>query len=55
MATIYDSNEVLIETERVDNYEAKVQVNGALLIWISRADEQEFKRELSDLLDRYRI
>lgn len=55
MATIYENNDVLIETERVNELECKVQVNGKNLIWISREDEPEFREQLSELLDRFRI
>lgn len=55
METIYENNEVVIEIDRVDEYECKVQVNGKNLIWISREDEPEFREQLSELLDRFRI
>ena len=55
MATIYENNEVLIETERVDEFESKINVNGKNLIWIESDKEQEFKEQLSALLDRFRI
>jgi hypothetical protein len=53
--TIYENNDVEITSERQDEHECKINVNGQNLIWISREDEMEFKRELSELLDRYRI
>ena len=55
MATIYENNEVLIETERVNELECKVNINGKNLIWISSEEEPEFKEELGALLDRFRI
>lgn len=55
MAHIYSNNDVNITTERVDQYEHKVNVNGNNLIWISADDVDDFKKELTELLDRYRI
>lgn len=53
--TIYSNNEVTITTEVVNTHEAKVNVNGKNLIWISREFEKEFKDKLEALLDNYRI
>lgn len=53
--SIYNNNDVDISSERIDQYECKINVNGQNLIWISREQELEFKNELSSLLDRYRI
>ena len=53
--TVYFNNDVEITIEQVDAAESKVNVNGENLIWISSEDESEFKKELSNLLDRYRI
>lgn len=55
MATIYENNEVKITIEVIDDLEAKVNINGENLMWICRSDESLFKKELSELLDRYRI
>ncbi len=55
MSIIYQNNDVTITTEVVDTHESKVNINGENLMWISRSEESEFKRELSELLDRYRI
>jgi len=53
--TIYHNNDVEITSERQDAYEAKINVNGYNLIWISLSEEDNFKRKLSALLDEYRI
>ncbi len=53
--TIYQNNDVEILSVDVDFGECKINCNGANLIWISEEQEDEFKRELSELLDRYRI
>ena len=53
--TVYHNNDVEITIEPVDSHEAKVNVNGQNLIWISRETEWEFKTKLSQLLDEYRI
>lgn len=55
--TIYANNDVAIEIERVanDSCEAKVNVNGENLIWISLEEKDEFVKELNDLLNKYRI
>ncbi len=56
--TIYQNNEVTITKEvggTVDHGEAKINVNGKNLIWISRTDVKEFQMKLSALLDNYRI
>lgn len=53
--TIYQNNDVKITSEPVDTIERKINVNGQNLIWISGQDEDQFKKELSDLLDKYRI
>lgn len=52
---IYSNNDVEITTEVVDEYDTRVDVNGKNLIWISAPDIDEFKKELSALLDKYRI
>lgn len=53
--TVFYNNDVEITIERVDEHESKVNVNGENLIWISSENENEFKNELSELLNRYRI
>lgn len=53
--TIYHNNDVEIVSESQDPYECKINVNGENLIWISSSEEDQFKRELTELLDRYRI
>ncbi len=53
--TVYHNNDVEITIDRVDNWESQVNVNGENLICISAEQAQDFKRELSILLDRYRI
>ncbi len=55
METIYDSNSATITAKIVDTHEAKIDVNGDNLIWISVSELPSFKKELSNLLDRYRI
>jgi hypothetical protein len=39
----------------VDEAEAKVNINGENLIWISRSEKEQFVKELTELLDKYRI
>lgn len=55
MTTIYHNNDVEITIETVDIKESKINVNGSNLIWISRDDQDAFKNELTNLLDKYRI
>jgi len=53
--TIYLNNDVEITSEPADEYELKININGQTLILISREEEYEFKKELAQLLDKYRI
>ncbi len=53
--TIYHNNDVEITIERVDFAEAKINVNGQNLMWISVSEQEDFRHELSALLDKYRI
>lgn len=53
--SIYSNNDVNIEMEFVDGCEAKINCNGKNLIWISAEDSEAFKRELAELMDKYRI
>jgi hypothetical protein len=53
--TIYQNNDVEITVERVDFHESKINVNGHNLIWISAIEQEDFRHELSALLDKYRI
>lgn len=53
--TLYENNDVEITLQQVDKFEAKVNVNGQNLIWISITEAEAFQRELADLLDKYRI
>lgn len=53
--TIYQNNDVEITIEPQDEYESKIDVNGENLIWISNDESNDFKIELSNLLDKYRI
>ena len=53
--TLYENNDVEITLQPVDEFEAKVNVNGKNLIWISVTEAESFQRELADLLDKYRI
>lgn len=55
MATIYQNNDVEITIDSVDEHEANVNINGETLIWISRAEQDDFKKALRELLDKYRI
>ena len=55
METIYSNNEVKIDIVPVDAMEAKVNVNDKNLMWISREEAPKFKKELQELLDKYRI
>jgi len=52
---VYENNDVVITIDKVDNSESKVNVNGENLIWISNETSYDFERELSELLDKYRI
>lgn len=52
---IYQNNDVTITAKVVDTFESKINVNGENLIWISRQEQSSFKKELSELLDNYRI
>ena len=52
---IYQNNDVTITTKAVDTFESKINVNDENLIWISRQEQSNFKKELSELLDKYRI
>lgn len=53
--TIYENNDVEITSKDANKDECKIDVNGKNLIWISKTEESDFKRELNDVLDRYRI
>jgi hypothetical protein len=53
--TIYQNNDVVITIERKNVHEAKVNINGDNLISISISEADQFKKELTELLDRYRI
>ena len=53
--SIYNNNEVDIQIEYIDRDEAKINCNGKNLIWISAAEADDFKKELSQLIDKYRI
>jgi len=53
--SIYQNNEVEITYEIMPPMEAKINVNGENLIWISIVDIDEFKNDLSEVLDKYRI
>jgi hypothetical protein len=53
--TIYQNNDVEITMETFDEYETKINVNGKNLIWISKDEESNFKKDLADVLDKYRI
>jgi len=52
---IYCNNEVKITIEEVDSVEGKVNVNGENLIWISLEEKENFIKELSGVLDKFRI
>lgn len=56
--TIYQNNDVEITLERAtppNHVELKVNVNGQNLIWISAEAAEDFRHELSEVLDKYRI
>ena len=53
--TVYHNNDVEIISEEIDSFEAKINVNGKNLIWISLPELNDFSRKLSTLLDEYRI
>lgn len=55
METIYESNDVKIVVEKVDKWEGKVNINGENLMWISRSELNDFKQELTAVLDKFRI
>ena len=52
---IYSNNDVEITAEVSGEYDTKINVNGENLIWISAPEIGEFKKELSAVLDKYRI
>lgn len=52
---IYQNNDITIDVVIIDEYEAKVNINGQNLIYISRSEIEEFKEKLSELLDNHRI
>lgn len=52
---IYSNNDVEITAEVSGEYDTKINVNGENLIWISAPEISEFKKELSAVLDKYRI
>lgn len=54
---LYSGTGVNINIVPVDEHEAKVIVEGPgdVLIWISRSEQPDFERELTALLDKYRI
>ena len=55
MAHIFSNNDVVITSERVDQCEHKINVNGQNLIWISSDSLDDFTRELSEVLYRHMI
>lgn len=55
MAKIYQNNEVVITVDRENEDEASVNINGRNLIWISREEQDEFTKELTKILNKYRI
>ena len=52
---IYQNREITITSEIIDINEVKIKVNGKLLIWISNQEQYNFKKELTTLLDKYKI
>lgn len=55
MVKIYENNDVEITSEKQDEFETKINVNGKNLIWISLSELENFKKELTELIDKYRI
>jgi hypothetical protein len=56
--TIYHNNDVEITLEKStpeDPKELKVNVNGQNLIWISAEAQDDFRHDLAEVLDKYRI
>lgn len=53
--TIYENNDVVIHYEVIDHLECKIFCNNDNLIWIEERKLEDFRRELTSLLDRYRI
>lgn len=53
--TAYQNNDVEITIQKIDNHESKVNINGENLMWISNSEIEAFKKELSEVLDKYRI
>lgn len=53
--TIYQNNKVEITAKSSDQWETEIEINGQNLIVISSSDEENFKNELSEVLDKYRI
>ncbi len=52
--TIYQNNSVEITSE-THQFDTKILVNGDNLIWISTEQLDDFKKDISELLDNYRI
>lgn len=55
MSRIYENNSVVIEIERIDELESKVNFNGDNLIWISNEEAEQFEKDLCEVLNKYRI
>jgi len=52
---IYQNNAVEITYKKHDADEARIDVNGKNLIWISTEHQDKFKKDLLEVLDNYRI
>lgn len=52
---LYENNDVVITSEKQDQFESKININGKNLIWISLEQQEDFQNELTNLLDKYRI
>lgn len=55
MPTLYQNNKVEITSEKVDELETIINVNGRNFIWISTEQLSDFKKDLSKVLNDYRI
>lgn len=55
MALIYSNGNIRIESEKVYECEFKILVNGETFIWVSEDTLEDFKKELTEVLDKHRI
>lgn len=53
--TIYEHNDVIIDSIRIDEYESKITCNGSTLIIILNETAELFAIELNNLMEKHRI